>query len=161
MAGLKKRSLVLAGHGTSLALEPEFWAVLEALAAARSLSLAALIAAIDAGRGPAPSPPPAASQRWPSLASAPDRFPNGSAWRLKSSRRGLHDWGCGGRFAQVVAADEDGGGDESRDDQQAEAAPIQGIKVCSSCAWASPRSGSSVSGSAMDRRLNSKRLGRL
>ena len=54
MAGLKKRSLVLAGHGTSLALEPEFWAVLEALAAARSLSLAALIAAIDAGRGPRP-----------------------------------------------------------------------------------------------------------
>ena len=54
MAGLKKRSLVLAGHGTSLALEPEFWAALEALAAARSLSLAALIAAIDAGRGPRP-----------------------------------------------------------------------------------------------------------
>jgi predicted DNA-binding ribbon-helix-helix protein len=54
LAGLKKRSLVLAGHGTSLALEPEFWAALEALAAARSLSLAALIAAIDAGRGPRP-----------------------------------------------------------------------------------------------------------
>ena len=54
MPGLRKRSLVLAGHGTSLALEPEFWAALEALAAARSLSLAALIAAIDAGRGPRP-----------------------------------------------------------------------------------------------------------
>ena len=51
MALLKKRSLVLAGHGTSLALEPEFWRVLEALAAARGLSLAGLIAAIDAERG--------------------------------------------------------------------------------------------------------------
>jgi predicted DNA-binding ribbon-helix-helix protein len=54
MAGLKKRSLVLAGHGTSLALEPAFWAVLEAMAAARGLSLASLVAGIDAGRGPQP-----------------------------------------------------------------------------------------------------------
>ncbi len=54
MGLLKKRSLVLAGHATSLALEPEFWAVLEALATARGLSLAALIAAIDAARGARP-----------------------------------------------------------------------------------------------------------
>jgi len=54
LAGLKKRSLVLAGHGTSLALEPEFWAVLEALAVARALSLAGLVAAIDADRGARP-----------------------------------------------------------------------------------------------------------
>ncbi|HXQ17646.1 MAG TPA: ribbon-helix-helix domain-containing protein [Caulobacteraceae bacterium] len=54
MAGLRKRSLVLAGHGTSLALEPEFWTVLEALAAARGLSLAGLIAAIDAERAARP-----------------------------------------------------------------------------------------------------------
>ena len=54
MAGLRKRSLVLAGHGTSLALEPEFWAVLEALATARALSLAGLVAAIDADRGARP-----------------------------------------------------------------------------------------------------------
>jgi len=40
----------LAGHATSLALEPEFWAVLERMAAARSLSLAALIVEIDADR---------------------------------------------------------------------------------------------------------------
>ena len=45
---------MLAGHGTSLALEPEFWAVLEALAAARTLSLAGLIAAIDAERAARP-----------------------------------------------------------------------------------------------------------
>ena len=54
MPGLRKRSLVLAGHATSLALEPEFWAALEALAAARALSLAGLVAAIDADRGAHP-----------------------------------------------------------------------------------------------------------
>ncbi len=47
---LKKRSLLLAGHATSLALKPEFWAVLEAMAAAEGLSLAGLIARIDAER---------------------------------------------------------------------------------------------------------------
>ena len=35
MSGLAKRSLSLAGHRTSLALEPEFWVVLEALARSR------------------------------------------------------------------------------------------------------------------------------
>lgn len=45
---------MLAGHATSLALEPEFWAVLEALAKSRSLSLAALLADIDGGRGDRP-----------------------------------------------------------------------------------------------------------
>ncbi len=53
-AGLKKRSLVLAGHSTSLALEPAFWAVLESMAAARGASLAGLVAALDAGRGARP-----------------------------------------------------------------------------------------------------------
>jgi predicted DNA-binding ribbon-helix-helix protein len=48
---LRKRSLLLAGHATSLALEPEFWAVLEEMAAVQGLSLSALIAAIDADRG--------------------------------------------------------------------------------------------------------------
>ena len=47
---LKKRSLLLAGHATSLALEPEFWAVLEAVAAAQSVSLPTLIARIDEER---------------------------------------------------------------------------------------------------------------
>ena len=54
MAGLVKRSISLAGHRTSLALEPAFWRVLEAMAAARSLSLAALVAEIDGGRGARP-----------------------------------------------------------------------------------------------------------
>lgn len=51
---LRKRSIHLAGHATSLALEPEFWDALEALAAARDLRLSALIAEIDAGRGERP-----------------------------------------------------------------------------------------------------------
>ena len=54
MAMLKKRSLLLSGHATSIALEPEFWAVLEAMAQARELSLAALIVSIDRGRGERP-----------------------------------------------------------------------------------------------------------
>ena len=54
MTGLRKRSVVLAGHATSLALEPEFWSVLEEMAAARSLSLAALVAEVDTGRGKRP-----------------------------------------------------------------------------------------------------------
>ena len=51
---LRKRSLNLAGHATSLAMEPEFWTALEAMAAARGLRLSALIAEIDAGRGNRP-----------------------------------------------------------------------------------------------------------
>jgi predicted DNA-binding ribbon-helix-helix protein len=54
VAGLRKRSINLSGHATSLALEPEFWAVLEAMASERGLSLAGLIGALDAGRGPRP-----------------------------------------------------------------------------------------------------------
>jgi predicted DNA-binding ribbon-helix-helix protein len=48
-----KRSLTIAGHRTSLSLEAAFWRRLEALAAARGLSLSALVAEVDAGRGEA------------------------------------------------------------------------------------------------------------
>jgi predicted DNA-binding ribbon-helix-helix protein len=51
---LQKRSVSLTGHATSLALEPEFWAVLDAAAAADGISTAALIVRIDAGRGERP-----------------------------------------------------------------------------------------------------------
>ena len=54
MSTLRKRSILLAGHATSVALEPEFWAVLDEWAAADSLSLAALIQRLDAGRGRRP-----------------------------------------------------------------------------------------------------------
>jgi predicted DNA-binding ribbon-helix-helix protein len=46
-----KRSLTVAGHRTSLALEAAFWRRLEALAAARGKSLSALVAEVDARRG--------------------------------------------------------------------------------------------------------------
>jgi predicted DNA-binding ribbon-helix-helix protein len=48
---LQKRSLSLEGHRTSLALEPEFWAVLETAAVTRAISLAQLVVEIDAERG--------------------------------------------------------------------------------------------------------------
>ena len=51
---LKKRSFSLSGHRTSVALEAEFWTVLEAEAVARKQSMAALIQRIDAMRGPRP-----------------------------------------------------------------------------------------------------------
>jgi len=54
MAGLKKRSVNLAGHATSLALEPEFWSVLDRAAADEGGSLAALIQRIDLERGERP-----------------------------------------------------------------------------------------------------------
>jgi predicted DNA-binding ribbon-helix-helix protein len=54
MPRLRKRSILLAGHATSMALEPEFWAVLEEMAQAQGGSLATLIARIDQGRGDRP-----------------------------------------------------------------------------------------------------------
>ncbi len=50
-AGIVKRSLTISGHRTSVSLEDAFWRRLRALAAARALSLSALIAEIDASRG--------------------------------------------------------------------------------------------------------------
>jgi predicted DNA-binding ribbon-helix-helix protein len=49
---LQKRSFSLSGHRTSVALEPEFWATLEAMAAARNQTLAGLVASLDATRTP-------------------------------------------------------------------------------------------------------------
>jgi predicted DNA-binding ribbon-helix-helix protein len=49
---LTKRSFSLAGHRTSVALEPAFWAVLDTVAADRGVSLAALVAELDAARPP-------------------------------------------------------------------------------------------------------------
>jgi predicted DNA-binding ribbon-helix-helix protein len=47
---VQKRSLTIAGHRTSVALEAEFWAGLEAIAAERRLPLAGLIREIDETR---------------------------------------------------------------------------------------------------------------
>ncbi len=50
MAGPIKRSVMIAGHATSVTLEPVFWQGLEAAAAQRNLPLNALVARIDADR---------------------------------------------------------------------------------------------------------------
>lgn len=47
---MEKRSLTIAGHRTSIAIEHEFWAGLEAMAAAGGKSIAAVIAEIDQNR---------------------------------------------------------------------------------------------------------------
>lgn len=49
---LVKKSFSIAGHRTSVALEPEFWEVLEASARSRDETLAALVMAVDAARPP-------------------------------------------------------------------------------------------------------------
>ena len=46
----KKRSLTIAGHRTSITLEDAFWAELKGAAAEMGLTVAALVAAIDACR---------------------------------------------------------------------------------------------------------------
>ena len=52
-----KRSVTIAGHETSVTLEPIFWRAIEAAARARSIPLNALIARIDAERLEAEAPP--------------------------------------------------------------------------------------------------------
>ena len=59
--GPVKRSVTIAGHETSISLEPAFWQVLEAQAMARGLPLNALVAEIDALRIRADPPPNLAS----------------------------------------------------------------------------------------------------
>lgn len=51
---LQKRSVSIAGHRTSIALEPEFWAILKREAEAANLSFAAFIAQVDRERGERP-----------------------------------------------------------------------------------------------------------
>jgi predicted DNA-binding ribbon-helix-helix protein len=54
--GPVKRSIMIAGHATSISLEPVFWEALRAAAAAEGLPLSALVARIDAERIAAPAP---------------------------------------------------------------------------------------------------------
>ena len=42
-----KRSITIAGHATSISLEPSFWAALSDMAAAHNMSLTDMIAEID------------------------------------------------------------------------------------------------------------------
>jgi predicted DNA-binding ribbon-helix-helix protein len=45
-----KRSIVIAGHNTSVSLEDEFWKSLKEIASECGMTLAGLVAAIDANR---------------------------------------------------------------------------------------------------------------
>ena len=50
---VRKHSLVIAGHRTSVSLEAIFWAALRDLASEKGVSIAALAAEIDSARGEA------------------------------------------------------------------------------------------------------------
>lgn len=52
-----KRSIEIAGHKTSISLEPLFWDLLKQAAAAEGLPISALVARIDSARIVAPTPP--------------------------------------------------------------------------------------------------------
>ncbi len=56
-----KRSVEIAGHKTSISLEPLFWELLKAAAAAECVPINALVARIDAERIAAEVPPGLAS----------------------------------------------------------------------------------------------------
>jgi len=56
-----KRSITIAGHATSISLEPVFWRALETRARQGGLPLSALVARIDAARIAAADPPNLAS----------------------------------------------------------------------------------------------------
>ena len=57
MTGPVKRSVMIAGHSTSISLEPVFWDALREAAAAEDVPVSALVARIDAERIQAPEPP--------------------------------------------------------------------------------------------------------
>jgi predicted DNA-binding ribbon-helix-helix protein len=59
--GPVKRSVTIAGHETSISLEPLFWQALETAARVRDLPLSALVAEIDALRVSIRNPPNLAS----------------------------------------------------------------------------------------------------
>ena len=57
----RKRSVEIAGHKTSISLEPLFWELLKQAAATQDLPINALVARIDMERIAAPTPPGLAS----------------------------------------------------------------------------------------------------
>ena len=60
-SGPVKRSMMIAGHATSISLEPVFWEALRQAAEEEGLPLNALVARLDAERVRAPDPPNLAS----------------------------------------------------------------------------------------------------
>ena len=57
MTGPVKRSVMIAGHATSISLEPIFWDALKAAAQEEGVPLSALVARIDAARVEQRDPP--------------------------------------------------------------------------------------------------------
>jgi len=53
----RKRSVLIAGHATSISLEPMFWQALDAAARERGCTLNALVGEIDAERLESPTTP--------------------------------------------------------------------------------------------------------
>jgi predicted DNA-binding ribbon-helix-helix protein len=53
----RKRSVLIAGHQTSISLEPMFWRALETAARERGVPINALVAEIDAARLEVERPP--------------------------------------------------------------------------------------------------------
>lgn len=47
---IQKRSVIIAGHRTSVSLEPEFWAALKSIAQHRDVSINELVTEIDGQR---------------------------------------------------------------------------------------------------------------
>ena len=47
---IQKRSVIIAGHRTSVSLEPEFWAALKDIAQRRNVSINELVTEIDGQR---------------------------------------------------------------------------------------------------------------
>jgi predicted DNA-binding ribbon-helix-helix protein len=78
---LKKRSVTLLGHSTSVALEAEFWEALEARARAEQSTLAILIGRIDEGRDgkPLASACRLAALRWAQASTSAERREPGQA----------------------------------------------------------------------------------
>lgn len=70
-----KRSVEIAGHKTSISLEPLFWDMLIAASAAEAVPVNALVARIDAERIAAANPPGLASaiRCWLAARDVPDR----------------------------------------------------------------------------------------
>lgn len=48
---MKKRSVRIAGHATSISMEEEFWQALQDIAASRKISVPMLVTEIDGQRG--------------------------------------------------------------------------------------------------------------
>jgi predicted DNA-binding ribbon-helix-helix protein len=57
MSGPVKRSVMIAGHSTSISLEPVFWEALKAAAEAERIPISALVARIDSARIEERDPP--------------------------------------------------------------------------------------------------------